>query len=270
MEIQGTVVNLEGAHVVVTGASRGIGAATARAAAQARARVTLLARSAEVETRASEIAAEGGSATSYRVDLTDPAAVAQVAERVLASAPVDVLVNNAGAGRFLSVLETPPEEAVMMMASPYFAAFNATYAFLPGMLTRRRGRIVNVTSPAARIPWPGATAYTAARWAMRGFTEALQADLSGTGVGAMLVVPGKVASEYFARNPGSESRLPRIARLIPTLSPEAVADAIISGLRRDQSDVVLPWQLRLLFAVHTLAPWPVETLMVRTGWRGRR
>lgn len=260
-------MNLDGAHVVVTGASRGIGAATARTFAQAGARVALLARSAEVEDRAAAITAEGGKSDAYRVDLTDPAAVAEVARRILAAAPVDVLVNNAGAGRFLSVEETPPEAAMAMMASPYFAAYHTTYAFLPGMLARRRGRIVNVTSPAARIPWPGATAYTAARWAMRGFTEALQADLAGTGVGATLVVPGKVASPYFAHNPGSEERIPRITRLIPALSPQAVAEAIVAGVRRDRADVVLPWSLRLLFVVHSLAPWPVEALMVRTGWR---
>ncbi|MFI0608844.1 MAG: SDR family NAD(P)-dependent oxidoreductase [Anaerolineae bacterium] len=260
-------MNLDGAHVVVTGASRGIGAATARACALAGARVTLLARSQDVDTRVAEIVAAGGRAQALRVDLTDPGAVATAAGRILADGPVDVLVNNAGAGRFLSVAETPPQEAVAMMASPYFAAYHATYAFLPGMLARKRGCIVNVTSPASRIVWPGATAYTAARWAMRGFTKALQADLAGTGVRAMLVTPGKVASAYFASNPGSEGRLPRIARLIPTLSPEDVAEAIVVGLRRDRADVVLPWSLRLLFAVHALAPWPVEALMVRTGWR---
>lgn len=260
-------MKLEDAHVVITGASRGIGAATARACALAGARVTLLARSAAVEARAAEIAAAGGRAQAWRVDLTDPGAVAAAAERILADGPVDVLVNNAGAGRFLSVAETPPEEAVAMMASPYFAAYHATHAFLHGMLARGRGRVVTITSPASRIAWPGATAYTAARWAMRGFDAALRADLAGTGVQAMLVTPGKVASAYFASNPGSEERLPRIARLIPTLSPEAVAAAIVSGLRRDKRDVVLPWQLRLLFVVHGLLPRPVDALMVRTGWR---
>lgn len=261
-------MKLDGAHVLVTGASRGIGAATARAFAQAGARVTLLARSAEVDDVAAAIRARGCSAWAYTVDLTDAAAVAALVGPIMATGGVvDVVVNNAGAGRFLAVDETAPAEAAAMMASPYLAAFHVTRAFLPGMLARRHGRIVNLTSPAARIPWPGATAYAAARWAMRGFTEALQADLAGTGVGATLVIPGKVASPYFAHNPGSEERIPRFAGLMATLTPEEVGRAIVDGVRRDRADVVLPWLLRLLFVVHNLAPWPVEALMVRTGWR---
>jgi len=154
-----------------------------------------------------------------------------------------------------------------MMAVPYFAAFEMTRAFLPGMLARGSGHVINLTSPASRLVWPGANAYTAARWAMRGFSEALRADLAGTGIDVTLVVPGKVASRYFEANPGSEERIPRISSLIPTLSPEAVAAAIVGVIERPRREVVLPAMLRLLFLVHHVAPWPVEALMVRTGWR---
>jgi short-subunit dehydrogenase len=101
---------------------------------------------------------------------------------------------------------------------------------------------------------------------MRGFDAALAADLAGTGVRTMLVTPGKVASPYFANNPGSEDRLPGIARLIPTLTPENVAEAIVAGIRRDRRAVVTPRTLALLFLAHHLAPWPIEALMVRSGW----
>jgi len=174
-------MKLKGKILVITGASSGIGAATARAAAREGARVVLLARSqGKLEDLAEEIRREGGQAWVYPVDLTDDQAVAEVAERITREVGTpDILVNNAGVGRWLATEETSAEEAVSMMAAPYFAAFFLTRAFLPDMLRRHTGTIVNMTSLASRIVWPGAVAYTAARWAMRGLTEALRADLSG-------------------------------------------------------------------------------------------
>lgn len=261
-------MKLAGSTAVVSGASRGIGAATARALAHAGARVALLARSEGVDAVAAEIVAGGGQAVAYRVDLTVPSVVQVVAHEITAQLGTpDILVNNAGAGRFLAIEETSSEDAVAQMASPYFAAFHVTRAFIPALLARGSGRIVNLTSPPAFIPWAGATGYSTARWAMRGFTASLRADLYGTGIGVMLVLPGKVASTYFEHNPGSEDRIPRIAALIPTLTPEAVADAIVDGLRRDRREVVVPAALWLLLRLHALVPWPVEALMLRTGWQ---
>ena len=73
-----------------------------------------------------------------------------------------------------------------MMTLPYLAAFNLTREFLPGMLKRGSGRIVNITSVASRLAWPGAVAYATARTAMEGFTNALRADIQGSGVSVML------------------------------------------------------------------------------------
>jgi NAD(P)-dependent dehydrogenase (short-subunit alcohol dehydrogenase family) len=92
--------------------------------------------------------------------------------------------------------ETTPLEAVQMMAVPYFAAFYVTRAFLPRMLERNSGHIVDVSSVGSRFVWPGATAYLAARWAVRGFTEALRADLAGTGIGVTLFECGVVRTPY--------------------------------------------------------------------------
>jgi short-subunit dehydrogenase len=261
-------MKISGRNIVVTGASRGIGQATARALARAGGRVALLARSPEIERVAAEIVAQGGDARGYAVDLTDAAAVARTARRIESDlgAP-DIVINNAGAGRWLFVEETPPEEAVAMMASPYFAAFFVTKAFLPAMLARNQGYIVNVTSPTAWLPWPGATGYTAARWAIRGFTEALRADLYDTAIQILLVVPGKVSSTYFEHNPGAEERLPRITRLVPTLTPEQVAAAVVRGIERDRREIVVPAILRLVMLSRVLAPAVVDRLMFRTGAR---
>ena len=99
-------------------------------------------------------------------------------------------------GRWLWLEETSSEDLVKFTAAPYFGAFYVTKAFLPDMLRRRSGHVVNITSPAGFIAFPGSTAYTVARWAMRGFNEALKADLRGTGIFVSLVVPAEVQSQY--------------------------------------------------------------------------
>ncbi len=265
-------MELTGTLVLVTGASSGIGAAVARAAARAGARVALLARSTDaLVSLAAEITAAGGHAAAYPCDLTDPAAVARAAAAIGQDLGVpDLLVNNAGAGRWLAVEETPPEEIVSCMAAPYTAAFLVTRAFLPAMLSRNTGMIVNVTSPAGFLAVPGAAAYSVARWAMRGFTDALRADLHGTGLRAMLFMPGKVSSPYFAHNPGSEERIPGLGAWIPTLTPEQAADALLRGVRRDARQVVVPLMLRIFLTLHQIFPRLVEWLTWRSGWRRRR
>jgi short-subunit dehydrogenase len=229
--------------------------------------VVLLARTgAALERVASEVRVLGVDALVFPVDLTDPVGVERARVMIEQSLGVpEVLVNNAGAGRWLFVEETPSEEAVQMMAAPYFAAFHVTRAFLPGMVSRGSGHIVNVTSPAAYVAWPGATGYTAARWAMRGFTEALRADLRGTGVGVTLFAPGKVNSPYFEHNPGVEERLPGIARLYRTLTPGEAGEALVRGIEREAKEVITPALLRLTVWFNRFFPGLVRSLVVRTG-----
>jgi short-subunit dehydrogenase len=263
-------MNINGRTIVVTGASRGIGLATAHALARAGGSTALLARSPEIERLAHEIAAQGGKSRGYAVDLTNPAAVERTAQQIASDLGVpDIIINNAGAGRWLYVEETPSEEAAAMMAAPYFAAFHVTRAFLPGMLARNQGYIVNVNSPAAWLPWPGATGYMAARWAIRGFTAALRADLHDTGIQILQIVPGKVSSTYFEHNPQSEERIPRIAHWVPTLTPEQVAMALVRGIERDRREMMIPAMLKAVIVARALAPFVVDRLMVRTGARRR-
>ena len=264
------MTQLRGSRVLVTGASYGIGAATTRALARKGAKVILWARTRDaLDAVAREISAEGREATAFAVDLTDAAAVSAAARAVTEQGgPPDVIVNNAGAGRWLSIEESAPEDAVSAMAVPYFAAFYTTRAFLPGMLARGTGHVVNLTSPAGFVPLAGATTYAVARWAVRGFTEQLSADLAGTGLRVTLVVPGLVDSSYFDHNPGALDRVPRIVRrLAPTLTPDQVAAALVRGVERNRRMVVTPFALRLMMLTHWLAPRPVAWLMRRTGWQ---
>lgn len=262
-------MNIHGKLVLVTGASSGIGEAIAKAMAEAGGRVILLARNHDALARVSdEISAAGGKAHYYPVDLKNADAVAAVAGQISSTLGTpDIIVNNAGAGKWRYTDETSPAEAVEMMALPYFAAFNVTHAFLPAMLQRNSGHIVNISSVASRFVWPGATAYTAARWAVRGFTEALRSDLDRTGIHVTLYESGTVKSPYWENNEGSRERLPKISKLIPELTPEQVGKAVVQGVERNKRLVVVPFMMKTIYWQHALFPRVVQWLMNKTGYQ---
>lgn len=260
---------INGKLVLVTGASSGIGAATAKGMAKAGGRVVLLARRKEaLDQVAAEITSAGGQAWTYSVDLADADAVVAVAKQITeALGTPDIIINNAGAGRWLFVDETSPAEAVQMMAVPYFAVFNVTHAFLPTILRRNSGHIVNISSVGSRFVWPGATAYLAARWAVRGFTEALRADLDGTGIKVTLYESAGVRSAYWEHNPESHERVPKMGKLIPEITPEQAANAIVRGVERNKRLIVIPFMMKLTYWLHAVFPGVVQWLMTKTGYR---
>jgi short-subunit dehydrogenase len=243
--------------VLVTGASSGIGEATARRYGASGARVLLLARNADrLDDVAHAIRKDGGAASPYPVDLADSGAIEEVSARIASEAGTpDILINNAGAGRWLSLIETTAEEVLAMIEVPYLAAFNLTRAFLPKMLARRSGAIACITSPASYLAWPNAAAYTAARAALRGFTEALRADVKGSGLTVTLVVLGVVDSPYWEHNPGSREHVP-VANptLVSTLSTAEAAETIFAGIASRKQTVVKPAFLRALFLLNAVAP----------------
>ena len=252
---------------VVTGASSGIGEATALALAARGWSVVLVARSRDrLAGVAAAMAGGPGRGVVEALDAADGDAVLAMAERVTREHGIpDLIVNCAGAGRWRFLEETTPAEAVTMMGAPYFAAFNITHAFMAGMLARRRGLIIHVQSPASISAWPGATGYTATRWALRGLHGALAQDLRGTGVRSSQVVFGEVSSQYFNHNPGSHERLPRISRTVPITSPDRCAEVILRVVRSPRPLVVHPFMLRFYRWTHLAAPWLVRWLLGITG-----
>ncbi len=256
---------LDGSLALVTGAASGIGEATARALATRGSRVLLLDRDPErLELVADAIRAQGNGADTYVIDLSDAEAIATTARQLVAShGSPDVLVNNAGAGRWLSIVETSAEEAAQMITVPYLGAFNITRELLPGMLARGSGQIVNLTSVAARLSWPGAVAYSAARAAMEGFTNALRADLHGSGIGVTLAMFGTVESPYWQHNPGSRERVPKSARGIRVLSTQEVASLIATAIEKRSRTVITPAAFRGLFLMSAMFPSQVDASMAK-------
>lgn len=239
--------------VLITGASSGVGAAAARRFVRRGAKVIMVARSADkLAALAEDI---GYGAIAAPCDAADPDAVAKLAAEVLAEhgAP-DVIVNSAGAGAWKSVPDTSPQEAVTMMQAPYFAAFNITQAFLPAMLERGSGLVIHVNSPACLAAWPKTAGYTAARAALLGFHRALSQDLAGTGVESCHVIFGRIDSEYFAENDVSESDMPWLGKLVPTLSVDDCGLALADIAIRPRPYAIFPFLLVPHIAVAMVAP----------------
>lgn len=251
--------------ILITGASGGIGAETARVMGTKGGTVILLARREEnLRMVTDQIRENGGRACFYRVDLSNADEVTQVSETIKQEVGIpNVIINNAGAGQWLDILETTPEQAQQMIALPYLAAFYVTRAFLQEMKERGSGHIVNLTSDASFLPKGNAIAYSAARYALRGFSEALRAELLGTGVDVSLAVFGKVASTYWENNPGSEARVPAPPPFMPTLSTTQVANYLVDMIENNRPLLIQPAIFRLLFWMFRKWPDLVATSLKR-------
>ncbi len=254
---------------VITGASSGIGAATASALSAIGWRVVLVARRAEkLDDLAAAIHDTGGEAMVEVLDASLGAAVEAMADRVRAAwGTPSLIVNSAGAGIWRFLEETTPAEIDSMIGAPYLAAAQTSRAFVGDMVAAGQGLLIHVGSPASVIPWPGATAYTASRWALRGLHEALRQDLVGTGVTTSLIYFGEVTSEYFQVNPGSHEHIPSLGSWIPKSTPERCAEVILTIVRRPRPVAYHPFALRLMAWTAAILPAPTRWLIARTGRR---
>jgi uncharacterized protein len=244
---------------LVTGASGGIGLEIARILAGEH-DLVLVARSAD---RLREIAAELGNARVLALDLAEPAAVAQVVREV---PEVDVLVNNAGVGDFAPFAQASPEKLEAVVALNVGALTQLTRAYLPGMLERRHGRILNVASIAAFQPGPLMAVYYATKAYVLSLSEALAEETRGTGVTVTALCPGPTESGFQAGAAMERSRLVR-GRTLPT--SVSVAAYGVAAMRKGDA-VAVPGLMNKVFASSIrFTPRPIVRRVVhrmqRTG-----
>lgn len=228
---------LRGQTALISGASSGIGAATARKLAALGMRVVLVARRTErLNALADEIRQAGGQARVITADLAraeDRAALAALAPETA------VLVNNAGIGWYGYYAEMPPELMGEMLQVNLLAVAELTHAFLPAMQARGSGHILNISSVAGGLPEQGVVLYSATKAFMDAFTTALHRELRGSGVHAGLVCPGPVASEFYPRAAGQPNGKPVPAERF-AVPPERVAEAVAGLLARPRRRVYVP------------------------------
>jgi 3-oxoacyl-[acyl-carrier protein] reductase len=234
-------LSLSGRVAIVTGGSRGIGRAIALALAESGAAVGIAFRSQEASAREVQraIEAAGGRAFIAPGDVRDEGSVTRFVEAASAAlGPVDILVNNAGITRDGHILFTDTAKWDEVLGVNLDAAYYAVRAVVRGMLLRRWGRIINVSSPSARMPLGGQSSYAASKAGLEGFTRALSRDLASKGVLVNAVSPGLVETDMLEAMPaeGRAAHLKAIA-LGRIGKPEEIA-AVVAFLASDAASYI--------------------------------
>ncbi len=244
-------MRVAGSRVLVTGAGQGLGFAIASAFARDGAHVVATdINSNRVQEAVAKLSETGRTACGYALDVTATEQVAEVRARLHAEhGPVDVLVNNAGVVFGGPFLEVPLDRHLITVGVNLAGVLSMTHAFLPDLITRPTGHVVNIASAAAVVALPMATSYAASKWAVLGFSDSLREELRELGhrhVGVTAVCPGYITTGLFD---GA-----RPARLTGWLTPETVADAVVRAVEKNREFVMLPWQVRVLYSL--CGGWP--------------
>jgi short-subunit dehydrogenase len=254
---EGADVDVAGRVALVTGASSGIGRATATALARRGARVLVHGRDPR---RTRDVADRLGS-VGLLGDLTESGAADDLVARASAvHGRLDLLVANAGVGGWAPFVEMTTSEIDDLLAVDLVAPIRLVRAALPAMVERGRGHLVLVTSIAGRTGVAGESVYAAAKAGLDAFAESLRLELEGTRVGVTVVVPGVVDTRFFdSRGGPPERRVPR------RVSAERVAAAITEAVAHDRPEVYGPAWLRVAPGVRGVAPGLFRRLSSRYG-----
>ena len=215
-------------HILITGATGGIGSAVALALADRSTRLTLVARDpARLALVAQQIEAKGAAVNGIVIDLAATADFMPLVDAATeAQGPIDVLVNCAGINAFKRLVETGAEMIAAIVATNILAPMLLCRAVLPGMLQRRSGRIVNIGSVMGGVGFAGFSAYCASKFAIRGFSESLRRELKDSGVAVTYVAP------RYTRTALNSAAMDRMAVAVKMNmdAPDAVARAIVQAI----------------------------------------
>ena len=252
--------NLHGLRLLVTGASQGIGRAIAVEAAKRGGRVVASARSTELlEQLATEVRAGGGTIETVVGDVTnaeDRHFMTAVAENHFDG--LDVLINNAGIGATGHFMESQPETLRQIFETNYFGTVEMIRTFLPLLKAGNQPAIVNISSVLGRRAWPARSLYSASKFAVQGFSDAIRAELSKDNIDVIVVSPGLTQTNF------SHNMLERSARIpldhLRGMTSEAVANATLDALEAGKAEVVLTARGKLLMVVNRVMPGLIDRI----------
>ncbi|MEB2334283.1 MAG: SDR family oxidoreductase [Anaerolineaceae bacterium] len=259
-------VNLKGQVVIVTGASSGIGEATARRFGREGAKVVLAARRIDrLEALAKEIEEMGSSAEAFalQTDLSKLEDCQTLIQKTLARfGRVDILINNAGFGR-LDWLENldPLKDIQAQFAVNAMGVIQTTRQALPAMIRQRSGHIIQMCSMAGLVGTPTYTIYSASKHAVHGFSEALRREVKPWGIEVSMAYPGGVETE-FADHAGIKRKTKATTPKFMVLTAEQVADAVVSLARRPRAMRIIPWLWLFTVWLNRSLNWLVDYMTI--------
>lgn len=252
-------------HIVVTGAAGGIGTATAAKLAEAGARLSLVGRDrAKLDALCHRLDRTGARTVPVIADLSrDDGAEAAIAGAIAENGPVDILVNNAGINHFGRFAAMTPAEIDNLLRTNVAAPMKLVNAVLPGMIERGQGKIVNIGSVFGGIGFGGFAAYSAGKFALRGFSEALRRELHGSGVGVVYIAPRYTRT---ALNVGAIERM-ATALAMRMDDPAPVAGRIVKAIRDDAAECTIGFPERFFVRLNALFPRLVDSGLTKTTAR---
>jgi short-subunit dehydrogenase len=245
---------IAGTRILITGASQGIGKALTVLAVQRGAWVLAVARSQDLlDQLATEVQGASGVLEIIKADITRPDDRQRIVEKAQESfSGLDVLINNAGIGATGHFAEGNPEHLRAIMEVNFFGTTEMTRVCLPLLKQGRHPAIVNVSSIAAKRGIPARSEYSASKFAVQGFSEALRAEMVRFGIDVIVVCPGLTQTNF------SQNMLQQTARMkvdhMRGMTPEAVAEATLRALAQGRREVVLTAQGKLLSLVSRFLP----------------
>ena len=259
-------MKLNDCSALITGASSGIGREFARQLAKCARRIVLVARRSErLANLRDELLNQNPNLDVHVrvVDLTDNAQIESLIDSLARDkVDVDLLINNAGLGDSGPFATSDPIRNEQMALVNVMALTSLTRRLLPHMVAKRRGGILNVSSSAGFLPIPGDAVYAATKAYVTSFSEALRAELRGTGVSVCAVCPGPVRTEFqeVAKRPGGQ---PEMGSKIFFVSVRQVARAGLAALEADRPVVIPGFAMKFAMFLSRLMPMPVVRLALR-------
>ena len=254
-------MDLNGKVVLLTGASDGIGAASARSFHRRGARLVLVARSSD---KLARVAAEAGGAEAIVGDITNPGVQRRAVDAALGRfGRVDVLVNNAGVGMYIPAYQADMAQVRGMYELNVFAVLEMVQLVVPHMRSAGGGMIVNVSSIAGKVPLPWFTNYTATKFALCATTDTLRIELAPFNIRCVTVCPGYVKTGFqdhslAGRPPDRLWTMKKFA-----ITAEQCAEALVRGVEREKRTVNTPAIGALLQPLYVLAPGLADRILTR-------
>lgn len=254
---------LAGKRMVITGASRGMGAELARLAAGEKARLALVARNAnDLEKLAEELQAQGADVQAFPADITCEAEREELFRRLGEHfGELDILVNNAGAGSWNHFMDGSEEVTRNLMEINFFAPAEMIRKAIPMLELGNQPAIMNVASMTGRRAMPSWTEYSSSKHALVGLTEALRGEMARFGIDVLLVLPGLTITPFWENLAMKTGRAD--LGLEKGMQPVEAARGILEAIKKNRTETVLGWDAKWMLRLNTFFPRLVNYLLAR-------